>query len=67
MKYVITELTIDGLQPQAWGAPHPESTPIGPFDTRAEANEYAHRAQSWFGNGGGSVMVAPLLEPKVLR
>lgn len=63
--YVITHLTIDDVV-TTFGN-HPERTPIGPFDSREAAWEYAKRMQVKHGSGGGSVEVAPLVTPEVSR
>lgn len=63
-QYVITSLSIDGVQP-TYCEPHPERTPIGPFPTREGAweYEYARQMQLRHDRGGGSVDLAPLVAP----
>lgn len=63
-QYVITDLSIDGVIP-TYGDPHPERTPIGPFDSHEQAWEYAHQMQLRYGTGGGSVDVSLLHAPLV--
>lgn len=62
-KYVITSLSIEGVH-VTFHDPHPERTPVGPFDSRERVWEYARQMQLRFGDGGGSVEVAPLLAPR---
>lgn len=61
-QYVITSLNIDGVV-LTFNDPHPERTPIGPFDSREAAWAYARRMQLRYGSGGGSAEVAPLIAP----
>lgn len=66
VKFIITEMNIDRLV-RTWGdGKHPERTPVGPFDSREEAWDYAHAMQKKYGSGGGSVEVSPLYEPEDL-
>lgn len=62
-QYVITDLSIDGVQVRL-GDPIPERTPIGPFATRGDAWDYARRMQVRYGHGGGSVSVSVLHQPE---
>ena len=62
-QYIIEELSIDGVMLTMCN-PHPERTPIGPFDSREAAWEYAHWMQVEYGSGGGSVGVSPLHHPR---
>ena len=62
MKFVITDLSIDDVR-VVHSRHHPEATPVGPFDSREEAWEYARAVQAKYGTGGGSVTVAPLIDP----
>ena len=66
--YVITELRIDGDGlVEVWdryGSPNPERAPIGPFESREAALEYAHRLQIKYGTGGGSCEISPLVTPR---
>lgn len=61
-QYVITSLSINGVV-LTMSDVHPERTPIGPFNNRESAWEYARQMQLRHGNGGGSVEVAPLVRP----
>lgn len=63
-QYVITELSISDVR-LSLSMPRPEQTPIGPFDSREAAFEYAHEMQRRYGNGGGSVEVGLLVPPTV--
>lgn len=65
-QYVITSLSIDEVI-LSMSDVHPETTPIGPFDSREAAWDHAALLQKAYGNGGGSVEVAPLHRPAVLR
>lgn len=62
-QFVITSLRIDDV---VWAMcdQNPEATPVGPFDSRESAWEYARRMQLEFGSGGGSVEVSPLVAPR---
>lgn len=63
VKFVITSLSIDEVR--LYNGNHPERTPVGPFDSREEAWDYATALQKKYGSGGGSVEVSPLHEPEV--
>lgn len=62
-QYIITDLSISGVE-VTYAEPHPEQTPIGPFGSREEAWDYAAWMQKTYGDGGGSVDVAPLHAPR---
>jgi hypothetical protein len=62
---VITEISIGDVT-RISSSFHPERTPVGPFDSREEAWEYARQIQIQYGNGSGSVEVSPLHPPKDL-
>lgn len=67
--WIVSELSLSGLMAHeveaatAAGQPHPEATPVGPFNTRANADRWASRyVEAW---GGGSWSIAPVHPPRV--
>lgn len=65
-QYVITELDLllRGDEPGVAAddpLPHPETVPVGPFESREAADAWAERQMETY--GGGSWAVAPLREP----
>lgn len=64
-QFVITDLRIDDVLVTV--SHHPETTPIGPFDSREAAWDYAHHMQTKYGSGGGSVEVSRLHAPEATR
>ena len=61
--YVVTELSLSGLTAEQAQGEHPERTPVGPFDTRAAADKWAHDYIGRFG-GSGSWSLAPIHPPR---
>lgn len=67
--YVVTDLSLDVTADdvetaRAAGLPHPESTPVGPFATRANADRWASRYVGSWGSGSGSWAIAPVHPPR---
>lgn len=59
--WVVTELSLSLPAPPPEGEPHPETTPVGPFESRAAADKWAFEYVGLFGSGSWSV--APLRPP----
>ena len=64
--WVVTELSLSLPEPPPEPEPHPETTPVGPFTSREEADAWAFAYIGQFGSGSWSI--APLrVPPRVIR
>jgi hypothetical protein len=61
--FVITELDLRLTDAPPEGEPHPERTPVGPFATRDEANDWALNLVKDHG-GNGFWQIVPLRSPE---
>lgn len=61
-QWVITELSLSLPEPPPENVEHPERVPVGPFDTRELAEEWASDLIARYG-GTGSFSVAPVRHP----
>jgi hypothetical protein len=60
--WVVTELSIPLKGPPSDGEVHPETTPVGPFSSREDADSWARAYIDSFGESG-SWSIAPLRLP----
>lgn len=61
VQWVVSELSLNLPGPPIVGDPHPETTPVGPFATREQADTWASEQTRRY--GGGSWSLAPLRKP----
>lgn len=60
--YVISELSLGDVVYTNWGHPHPEQTPVGPFNSRQEAEDWAF--EKFKGRSGTcSFTISPIVKP----
>jgi hypothetical protein len=64
-QYAVIELELSMVMIDGGMDTHPETTPVGPFDTREQANAWASKKVT--AAGGGSWMVGPLKSPHDFR
>jgi hypothetical protein len=60
--WVVSELSLSLAEPPPEGEPHPETTPVGPFESREAADAWAFAYVGKYRSGSWSI--APLRSPE---
>lgn len=61
--FIITELGFDGEYTMSWGDDFPDRTPVGPFRTRREAEDWVMAKCRDLKAIGANWQIAPLIPP----